>query len=634
MAVTLRIDALTIVTDANRFNYTFTSGINTVTGQVGSGKSSMLELVKYGLGGHGVLTPAVQQGVRRVVVDAVIGVERVTMERELGSRIVRAFEPGGTLLEELATRHSESTRSASGFLLDALGLPELRVTNVKPTKRSAPLSFFDIYAYCYVPQVEIDRSVVNHLETVTRSKRVGAFELLLGLTDEHLSRARVELGVMQDKLAEARRPLDLVDRFLRDAETPSAEQLRRQENDALRRLDHAGLRLQSLRAETLNETAESVELRKRLMSTVRDAATLATRVQELEAEAARRRQLDAELEADLARLSRASAANDVLGDIAFVHCPRCFQGVNPGRFGDDNCYVCGQSDPPAASALDASIDNERRRLEGLRTEIRSLNHSESEELERCFSRQRAVNVIVEEIERQLDAQTRGMVSPRYEAIEEASRDSATASAELTQVERLLKLWEERETYATAVRNIEDQIHDLQREIDLGSTALAQRRSRVRELSDIFDQIIQELDMPWYDRGAYINAKTYLPVVNGVGIEKLGSGGMKMMTNVAYHLALLTYGLSSRIDTIPNLLILDSPRKNLGTTPEDQAHAERFYRWVSALTRTYDDRFQMIIADNDPPTDDTPVSNRIRLSHGDPLIKDLPHPGEGVLTIGS
>ena len=36
-----------------------------------------------------------------------------------------------------------------------------------------------------------------------------------------------------------------------------------------------------------------------------------------------------------------------------------------------------------------------------------------------------------------------------------------------------------------------------------------------------------------------------------------------MTNVAYHLAMPTYALAHRDTYVPSLLIIDSPRKNLG-----------------------------------------------------------------------
>jgi hypothetical protein len=633
MPAMLRIDELAVVTPSNRFPYVFATGINTVVGEVGSGKSSLLELIKYALGGNGILTPAVQEGVRRVVLTAQIGSSRVVLDRGVGDRTVRALAIDGTPIEELAVGHTPKMRNVSSFLLGLLDLPELRVTNVKPTKKSQPLSFFDIYAYCYVPQAEIDRSIVNHLDNLTRAKRVGAFELLMGLTDDTVSAARVRLGQLKDAIAEASQPLATIDQFLKSASTPTEEELHRRRADAQQCLAEAESQLETLRSASLSATAQSAELRERLVATVRQARTVAERVQELEAAAAERRHLAAELASDLTRLDRADAAGGVLGDIAYVQCPRCFQALSPERFSSDLCYVCGQPDIVLEQRPDKVATSERQRIASLQSELRDLDEAGEKELDEVLVRHRTLGIVLSEIELELDRQTRDLVSPHYEALEAASAAAARARVELDEADRLLELWRQRGAYLERVESLKRDAAATSLDMEVAAERLASRRQRVTDLSEIFDEIIQELQMPWYEPGAHIDSKSYLPIVNGASIEDLGSGGMKMMTNVAYHLALLTYGLSEGLGTIPDLLILDSPRKNLGATDEDQAHAEAFYRWIAALTRAYEGRFQLIVADNDPPPAETPVAQSIELSHESPLVRDLEHPGGDVATIG-
>lgn len=634
MPATIRINEIVLVTPENRISYSFASGINAIFGEVGSGKSSMLELIKFGLGGNGVVTPAVLRGVRTVVVSATVGGERLTFERGINERTVTALEPDGTLREVLSVGTTKAHRRASTFLLEALDLPELRVTNARPTKKSQPLTFFDIYAYCYVPQAEIDRSIVNHLDPLTRAKRIGAFEVLLGLTDDSISAARVRLGQLQDELVEARQPLGVIDRFLEAAGTPTEEALTLRRGAAQEALVSAERTLAELRTQSLTATHQTAAMRDRLSQTARDASSVASRIQELEAGLATRRQLATELRSDLARVDRAQAAGGILGNIAFMQCPRCFQGLDPARADEGQCYVCGQDDVVTDLPSDDTSQAERSRIRSLQAELQELDLTDSQELQQLTDQQRGIGLALSEIEAEIDRQTQEFVSPHYEALEAASADAASARVEAADVERLLAFWAERDTYARHVRDLEAAVGDAQIEISQGVERLSSRRERIGELSDIFDEIIQRLEMPWYNTGAYIDGKTYLPIVNGVSIEKLGSGGMKMMTNVAYHLALLTYGLSEGLTSIPDLLIIDSPRKNLGQTTEDQAHASAFYSWIAALTRAYEGRFQILVADNDRPPAETPLTRVIQLSHSTPLISDLEHPGGEVETIGS
>jgi hypothetical protein len=74
------------------------------------------------------------------------------------------------------------------------------------------------------------------------------------------------------------------------------------------------------------------------------------------------------------------------------------------------------------------------------------------------------------------------------------------------------------------------------------------------------------------------------------------------------------------------MVIDTPRKNFGSDPDDRRAADRIYRWMRRLTDTYDrSSFQLILADNDIPPH-AEEFNVIRFSYAQPLIDDVPHPG--------
>lgn len=637
MSVRIRIHSVVLVTPQNRFEYSFSDGINAITGEIGSGKSTLLELAKYGFGGSADLRPAVIEGVRRVVVDATIGRTRHRFARDIRGTSVEILDSDGEVSETLSVNVRKNGVRAADYLLDLLDWPQLRIASKRTPGRSQPISFFDLFAYCYVPQTEIDRSVVFHLESVRQPKRIATFELLLGLTNEEVEQARVDIGGIEQDLADRRRHLETIDAFLSQGGTPSEEQLIAQRNRATDSISEADDRLAAAQAVVDAATTSMERTRAELADAVAALHSAEGQLRDLDAELGERRRLADQIRAGLTRLERAGAAAHILGGIEYRQCPRCMQSVDPERFDESTCYVCGQPEPEGRaeelSSPDPAVQRERIRLLALEAEIAELDedarreHVTLEELRQTTARR------IDSAEGELADQSRQQLSPAIEALRTASADRATSEESVRQIDIQLETWAERSRLAQPVLELEGRLDarkaDLQRELDVA----ANRRVRVSELSDLFDEIIQELDMPWYEPGAHIDARTYLPVVNGVDIKDLGSGGMKMMTNVAYHLALLTYGLANRIDTIPDLLIIDSPRKNLGSTPEDQAHAQAFYRWVTALVDSYNGQFQIIIADNDDPPAGTPLSTHLRLSHAEPLVRDLPHPGEGVETIG-
>lgn len=637
MSANLRVHSVTLVTPANRYEYTFDTGINAITGEIGSGKSTLLELIKYGLGGEADLRPAVLQGVHRVVVDMTIGSSRQRFARDIRGTTVEVLEADGIVAETLSVDRRKRRTRAADYLLDLIDWPQLRIASKRSPGRSQPISFFDLYSYCYVSQAEIDRSVVHHLESVRQPKRKATFELLLGLTNEEVEQARVDIGELERELEEKRRNLDTIDSFLAHGETPSEEALSTRRASAIALITEAQDQLTSAQGVVDSATTSMERTRSEIAASATALSEAEARLQDLDAELGERRRLADEIRAGLVRLERASAAASVLGAIAYRQCPRCMQSIDSERFDEQTCYVCGQEEPATRMAeLDdpgAAVSREQERLHALEQEIVALDEETRVERAALEDSRREMVRRIDRAEGELEDQASQQLGPAVATLREVSAARAAAEEAVRHIDVQLTTWSERARLLEPINDLERRLSNRQADLDRELGLAATRRNRISKLSDLFDEIIQALDMPWYEPGAHIDSTSYLPVVNGVDIKDLGSGGMKMMTNVAYHLALLTYGLANRIETIPDLLIIDSPRKNLGSSEEDQAHAESFYRWVSALTETYQGQFQMVIADNDAPPSGTPLRTHIRLSHDEPLIRDLPHPGD-VETIGS
>ncbi|WP_330358847.1 hypothetical protein [Streptomyces chartreusis] len=84
--------------------------------------------------------------------------------------------------------------------------------------------------------------------------------------------------------------------------------------------------------------------------------------------------------------------------------------------------------------------------------------------------------------------------------------------------------------------------------------------------------------------------------------------------------------------MPSILIIDTPRKALGSNPDDQERGWRIYRRFKALTDAYGSRLQLIIADNDtaPLPDD--AFSTIKLDYYTrPMVPGVAHPGPGHTT---
>jgi hypothetical protein len=237
----------------------------------------------------------------------------------------------------------------------------------------------------------------------------------------------------------------------------------------------------------------------------------------------------------------------------------------------------------------------------------------------------------------LERQAGDIVAPSMDEATELAAAIERARARLHECERTRQLW--------------DALNDQQREIErLDSllikneeaqakiqSELSANRERVTELAEVFDEEIRELQWAGYET-ATIDADTYLPIINGDTFNQLSVGGArKTLANVAYYVSNLGYSLSNPDIALPDLLMIDSPRKNLGDTPEDRAAGLRLYYRLGILAQAYPDA-QILIADNGLPELDRETRNRmnvIELSYQEPLLRDVPHPGgDKVETVGT
>ena len=185
------------------------------------------------------------------------------------------------------------------------------------------------------------------------------------------------------------------------------------------------------------------------------------RLRELEAELGERRCLAEEIGAGLSWLERAGVAASILGGIEYRQCPRCMQEVQPDRFDDSVCYVCGQPESEGRAAeLDdpePAVLRERQRLQALEAEIRALDeetghdHTVIEETRRTMARR------IDQAEGALEDQSRQQLNPAVEKLEKASADRAEAVESVRQFDVQLSTWMERGRLLAPIRELEEQL---------------------------------------------------------------------------------------------------------------------------------------------------------------------------------
>ena len=626
--IDLRFEHLSIFGygDARR-DVELSDGINVILGPYGSGKTSLLELIRYALGGSARLSEAVEAGVSSVVLRARLSGSAMSFEREMGSHRVRVSQGGEQLAELHATRgNAKGTELASSFLLRSLDLPVMRVRRSRSAQSKAmeSISFWDIYRYVHVSQSDMGQSIAGHADSNLNRKRRRAFELMFGLLDETISALEAAESRLQQTVESEQRRLADVTAFLESTGLPSRAQVLESLEAAAGRKASAVSRLEQLRVDLRSQHSADDSDREVLGSLLERRTQLEAAFKAVQSELRERERMLAKISLDIDGLRRAGSAAELLGPLDFSTCPRCLQAVAAERGDAGACYLCLQPVESEGLKVDqAMIEDEQTRLRLLQAEIVELQIDDAEAANRLRRQLEDVSAQVRERERAMRARSDAYVAPLFEDITSLAADVTRAEGEEQRLRGSLSQWDARSTIKQAVDKAESQLAET-------ADALAQERARVErqrelvaEFSETFDEIVRDLELAWYD-GSRIDLKTFMPIVNASDYDSL-SGGQRTVVSVAYHLALLTVGLVHRSElSLPSLLILDTPSKYLGA--KDAAQVTRDYRRISALVDAHPGRLQVIVADNDPPPAGVRASSVIELSYEEPLVPGMEHPG--------
>ncbi|MDD7938679.1 AAA family ATPase [Actinomycetospora lutea] len=631
-----RIDRIRVDTDGGPVEYSFDGPLTVLSGPVGTGKSTLLELVKYALGGNARTTPVVDAHVMSVSLDVTLGRSSLTLQRPVASSSFNDRHGFVTVTDRTSrgrvgeySAEPAQENSISAFLLEALQLPtDARASaQSRSTKTPPRITFNDIYPYLYVDQPEIDRSIVHHSDSYRAPKRRTAFELLFGISDVNLLKLRADAQVAAQEFDKARADEVRIRKFLGDVQTASREQAVLEQERVTLELQRSRATLQRLREEADPDDSR-VDVARDLLSESRERLEIERRrLQEIDRDLEERRGVLASVRQEERRLNRMWDASRRLAAIEFVVCPRCNQSLK-GRahIPHDSCPLCLQTDTVQPMDDDASEADtyELRQLENQAEEIQALLAASTSERMDVEAHIGKLTDNIATLADEVDARTRDLVSPRLQAFADASARAAEAETRIEALEESLRLWDAVEDLSRATKTAKQSMDDLNSRIAEQSRALeASRQEFFADISETYQRTVSALGIPSVTR-AHISSRNYLPVVDDIPFDEVSTGGIRTALIVAYWVTLLATAARDTSLDHPRLLIIDSPRKSIGA---DEDLAENLYRQLDILAQTYKSTVQIIVADNKLPSRHAKRWQEIFFDYEtNPVLYAVPHPG--------
>lgn len=633
MTTTFRIEQIRLETSGGPVVHSYPSDLTVLAGPTGVGKTSLLELIKYALGGDGLVTSVAEESISLVHITIRIGTERLMLSRSISPQRATVVEVTDLIDGQRLHHHytGGDEPRISDLLMTALGLPtglKAAARTGNSTKPGSRITFNDVFKFMYVPQIAINREIAGSAANYYEPKRKTVFELLFDLTTPELITMRSTLTELNRHASTAKTQVEAVDRFLEDSGTTSRMeadlQLIEARRDGAAASDLLGDLTEGM-VETTDRTTQA--LRDLLAEAERGLAQAQTLRSDLAREWVEYTSEKRRVELDTARLDRLISAGARIANIEFSSCPRCLQSLDRD-VPEGLCRVCMQDDVVGDLPVTGQYE-----VAQLRSQLEELG----EQLDEVRAAQAAADDAAEERRRlvqrlavQVDERTRERVSPRLQAYADAARRVERAVVQEAALEQVLRQWDRAEDLRMEAERVDRQRGELELRIRSHEAQDASRREELLgELNDEFQSTVQAFGIPVGQR-ARINPDSYLPELGGRRFDKVSSaGGIATATQVAYWMSLIAVAARRRDTKYPGFLMIDSPRLALNTA---EGLATQMYRRFVAQVGASPGRLQFIIADNELPQEYGRDFIEVIFSIEQPTVPTVPHPGPANVAI--
>lgn len=626
--------------------------LSLIAGPVSTGKSSILEFVRYGLGGRGhPVHEEVLAQVTACLLEIGISGETHVVKRTVGRPSTIASVYAGTLEQVLEgsvigvnrpIEPSGDSESLSSFLLSGLGLEGVSLKEAPTQDESAadPMSIRDLFWLVYMPNERLDDKNLLFESSHMRSIKLRqVIDVVFNVHDHRRAELADRINMMEGDLVRRRSDLASATRFVEEQEPRSEAHLEVELGLVEEELTEAMARVGQVETTIREATSFASGIRDRHRRASRAANVAASELRDKRTLVQRLIPLRSQYSEDLRKLTMLVDAHSLFDPLHVTVCPSCFSSLGSAvKLVDAMCSLCGTELPdgedlnlgdaaarklrelgaaepdhvgangsiadsaaPRSSAGDivaAHLRSTRARLNELIDYVESVQ-GQLEALER----QHAASVVAEAAaERDLDEATTESVAPFLAQRDELRRLQHEAQERADGIRHGLRLHGGLRDRQARVGRLDASLKSLREQLRGLDELGHEKTSMIRVVSDRFGAILAEFGYPKLDR-PMINAR-WEPLVRDTSYQAASSGARTLLS-MAWILAIFEIAFE-RGDGHPGFLMLDSPQKNIGGSGDsddefaDSAIVDGVYRHLGGWLAAAGEGAQVLVVDNDPP----------------------------------
>jgi hypothetical protein len=583
------------------YDEAFHLGVNIIRGENSTGKSTLADLIFFGLGGDVTRWKDEAGLCDEVYVQVSLGSLPVTLRRQIAAEgqqpmwiFIGDFKAASasttTGWQKYPYRRYGDKESFTQMLFRMLDLPEV------PGDAGANITMHQLLRLMYVDQMTSVDRIFRFEANDSAIRRQAVGDLMCGVLDVRIYPAQLELRDLEKQFDAAERQLSGLYRILDTVENSptvglidsSLMNLGKERTELLANIE----RLKQRRFEAPVGARKGEELINKLKDQIdkvnRDIATLSTDISQIELAVEDAAMLLVEIERNLAQLRSGQAATDVLGPLSFSFCPSCYSPISPST--DPHvCSLCKNLiDPDADKARFARMRNE---LELQLKESEKLQRERSEKLAQSRSLLRGMTSVRDQLTSEYLSLVRNYVTDADVEIERLTVRLGYIDREFVDLERQRKLAEQLEALSSEKDSLNTRISHLRGRIKVWSESKERRESTAYGLvqlktAEVLGKDLQSEAEFTKDTPVYFNfAEDRIAIAGKSGFS---ASSLTVIRN-AFHLALLWASVLDGDFKYPRFVLMDNV-EDKGMT---LARSHNFQSIIAGLSKSMGAEHQII-----------------------------------------
>jgi len=615
----LIINELQIIGHRKNYPVYFHLGLNIIHGDSDTGKSSIIDLIDYCLGGYEVdLYNEITSAAKECLLEIVLNGNVFTIKRNIfeNNALIEVYH---STIAEMNTvfpfKYSPnfSREGEDGFIsdffMDALSIPkvEIKQSPTKPDSKMVRLSFRDILKYNFLSQDDVgSKNLLDVRNPVVAVKNQETFKFLHNLLDEAITRLNALISEKSNLKQILTNKYNTVSAFLRETNLKSREDLVFEQHQLSNQATLLNNELQKLNDNMVSSTQNQNDLRQIIRdfnNVIKEKNILKANIEQ---EIKQNILLKNDYELDIEKLSTAIKVNSRLSvDKHRIDCPVCQNDLFIDRIKE---YFPSTSN----DFLESEIKSLKRR-------VKDVNHLIEENRNLIINTQVEIARLNDELEKAnilLDNNTKETISPFISQRDGILTMQTRVLESIDYIQRTIKVRNQLEQIIKSVSKIELELEKLNEKLKELKASTPTPEQVCNKLADFLKDFLLSVQMNNVF-GISVDQRTFLPKVRDIDYVKLTSGGVRTLVSIGYFISLLKNSLSSSTNH-PNFLIIDTIGKYLGKTKQqyledtnvyddkiegfsadDPTKYLNIYKYLIKLTKDRDD-VQIIVIDNDIP----------------------------------